>query len=99
MIKLFEEFRWMRRRNSKHKDVDPYNEEYWENDDDIYCDYDLKTYGLEEEANKSTELIVKNKRVLFRDLRERMNSNNYDKPYFTGLIDNIALFEVISLED
>ena len=75
-------------------------EEDWEDDDDdIYCDYDLKTYGLEEEANKSTELIVKNKRVLFRDLRERMNSNNYDKPYFTGLIDNIALFEVISLED
>ena len=72
-------------------------EEDW--DDDIYCDYDLKTYGLEEEANKSTELTVKNKRVLFRDLRERMNSNNYDKPYFTGLIDNIVLFEVISLED
>ena len=49
MIKLFEEFRWMRRRNSKHKDVDPYNEEYWENDDDIYCDY---CHGLISPPNK-----------------------------------------------
>ena len=38
MIKLFEEFRWMRRRNNKHKDVDPYNEEDWEDKEQIYCD-------------------------------------------------------------
>jgi len=73
--------------------IDP-NEDW---DTDIYCDYDLEK--LELKTTKDKELIVKNKRTLFKDLRERMNSDNYDKPYFTDMIDNLTLFEVISLED
>ena len=64
---------------------------------DIYCDYDLEKCGLK--ITKNNELIVKNKRTFFKDLREKMSSNSYDKPYFTDMINNLILFEVISLED